>query len=70
MKNKNTDIYKVSVNDCQKDKQKTYDQQGRLDICRDQWDRRSCKIFLNCVKLLGNNANSLGNYRVIYELNE
>ena len=70
MKNKNTDIYKVSVNDCQKDKQKTYDQQGRLDICRDQWDRRSCKIFPNCVKFWGNNANSLGNYRVIYALNE
>ena len=31
MKNKNTDIYKVSVNDCQKDKQKTYDQQGKIN---------------------------------------
>ena len=42
----------------------------RLEICRDRWDRRSCKIFPNCVKFWGNNANSLGNYRVIYALNE
>ena len=34
------------------------------------WDRRSCKIFPNCVKFWGNNANSLGNYRAIYALNE
>ena len=39
----------------------------RLEICR---DRRSCKIFPSCVKFWGNNANSLGNYRVIYALNE
>ena len=31
MKNKNTDIHKISVNDCQKDKQKTYDQQGKIN---------------------------------------
>ena len=43
---------------------------SRLEICRDQWDRRSCKIFPNCVKFWGNKANSLGNYRVIYALNE
>ena len=42
----------------------------RLEICRDRWDRRSCKIFPNCVKFWGNNANSLGNYRVIYALNQ
>ena len=39
----------------------------RLEICR---DRRSCKIFPSCVKFWGNNANLLGNYRVIYALNE
>ena len=42
----------------------------RLEICRDRQDRRSCKIFPNCVNFWGNNANSLGNYRVIYALNE
>ena len=42
----------------------------RLEICGDRWDRQSCKIFPNCVKFWGNNANSLGNYRVIYVLNE
>ena len=42
----------------------------RLEICRDRRDRRSCKIFPSCVKFWGNNANSLGNYRVIYALNE
>ena len=42
----------------------------RLEICQDRQDRRSCKIFPNCVKFWGNNANSLGNYRVIYALNE
>ena len=42
----------------------------RLEICRDRRDRRSCKIFPNCVKFWGNNANSLGNYRVTYALNE
>ena len=42
----------------------------RLEICQDRWDRRSCKNFPNCVKFWGNNANSLGNYRVIYALNE
>ena len=39
----------------------------RLEICR---DRRSCKIFPSYVKFWGNNANSLGNYRVTYALNE
>ena len=29
----------------------------RLEICRDRWDRRSCKNFPNCVKFGGNNAN-------------
>ena len=43
---------------------------GRLEICRDRRDRRSCKIFPSCVKFWGNNANSLGNYRVTYALNE
>ena len=43
---------------------------NRLEICWDRWDRRSCKIFPNCVKFWGNNANSLGNYRVTYALNE
>ena len=43
---------------------------NRLEICRDRWVRRSCKIFPNCVKFWGNNANSLRNYRVIYALNE
>ena len=43
---------------------------GRLEICRDRRDRRSCKIFPSSVKFWGNNANSLGNYRVIYALNE
>ena len=33
----------------------------RLGICQDRRDRRSCKIFPNCVKFWGNNANSLGN---------
>ena len=42
----------------------------RLEICRDRRDRRSCKIFPSCVKFWGNNANSLGNYRVTYALNE
>ena len=42
----------------------------RLGICQDRRDRRSCKIFPNCVKFWGNNANSLGNYRVTYALNE
>ena len=42
----------------------------RLEICRDCRDRRSCKIFPSCVKFWGNNANSLGNYRVTYALNE
>ena len=42
----------------------------RREICRDRQDRRSCKIFPNCVKFGGNNAESLGNYRVIYALNE
>ena len=46
------------------------DNPSRLEICRDRWDRRSCKIFPNCVKFWGNNANLLGNYRVIYALNE
>ena len=43
---------------------------SRLEICRDRRDRRSCKIFPSCVKFWGNNANSLGNYRVYYALNE
>ena len=43
---------------------------NRLEICRDRRDRRSCKIFPSCVKFWGNNANSLGNYRVTYALNE
>ena len=43
---------------------------ARLEICRDRRDRRSCKIFPSCVKFWGNNANSLGNYRVTYALNE
>ena len=43
---------------------------SRLEICRDRRDRRSCKIFPSCVKFWGNNANSLGNYRAIYALNE
>ena len=43
---------------------------SRLGICQDRRDRRSCKIFPNCVKFWGNNANSLGNYRVTYALNE
>ena len=30
----------------------------------------SCKIFPNCVKFWGNNADLLGNYQVIYALNE
>ena len=42
----------------------------RLEICQDRRDRRSCKIFPSCVKLWGNNANLLGNYRVTYALNE
>ena len=42
---------------------------ARLEICRDRWDRRSCKIFPNCVTFWGNNANLLGNYREIYALN-
>ena len=40
---------------------------SRLEICR---DRRSCKIFPYCVNFWGNNANLLGNYRVIYAPNE
>ena len=43
---------------------------SRLEICRDRRDRRSCKFFPSCVKFWGNNANLLGNYRVIYALNE
>ena len=35
--------------------------ESRLGICQDRRDRRSCKIFPNCVKFWGNNANSLGN---------
>ena len=31
MKNKNKDIHKISINYCQKDKQKTYDQQGKIN---------------------------------------
>ena len=42
----------------------------KLEICRDRQDQRSCKIFPNCVKFWGNSANSLGNYRGIYALNE
>ena len=44
--------------------------EGRLEICRDRRDRRSCKIFPNCVKFWGNNATLLGNCQVIYALNE
>ena len=36
----------------------------RLEICRDRQDWRSCKIFPNCVKFWGNNANSLGNSNI------
>ena len=37
------------------------DEKDRLGICQDRRDRRSCKIFPNCVKFWGDNANLLGN---------
>ena len=36
---------------------------SRVEICRDRQDRRSCKIFANCVNVPGKQRNFLHNMR-------
>ena len=67
--NDNNNYNDVDLQKCKENNNNDNDK-IRLEICRDRRDRRSCKIFPSCVKFWGNNANSLGNYRVFNALNE